>query len=115
MTQSEQIHPLTALLNYRATPHSTTGVSPSEALKGRKPRTGIPALMTKTTDRIQLRTKDNEMKTRYKTDYDSRYGAKPLPALNADTPVLIKLGSESHAKSKAHRYAVNIVVNRMNE
>jgi hypothetical protein len=90
--------PSLALLNYRATPHSTTGISPSEALMGRKLKTRIPALtktlMPKTPDIIQLRAKDNEMKARYKKDYDRRNGVKPLPALSADTPVLIKLDNE---------------------
>ena len=36
----------TFLRNYRATPHSTTGVSPAEALCGRKIKTRLPDVST---------------------------------------------------------------------
>ncbi|RUS91379.1 hypothetical protein EGW08_000896 [Elysia chlorotica] len=38
----QQDDPLFALMNYRATPHSSTGVSPAEALMNRKIRTQVP-------------------------------------------------------------------------
>ena len=41
---SQQSQPELALMNYRATPHSSTGVSPTEALMGRRLRTKLPTL-----------------------------------------------------------------------
>ena len=96
--------PLVALLNYRATPHSTIGVSPSEALMGRRLRTRLPTLtrnlLPKTPDPIQLQAKDREMKAHYKKDYDRRHGVKPLPALQPDIPVLVKLDHEKKWNNK---------------
>lgn len=90
--------PSLAMLNYRATPHSTTGVSPAEALMGRKLKTRVPTLIKNLIPNIpdaqQIRAKDNDMKKRYKADYDRRYGVKSLSPLEPDTPVLIKMDTE---------------------
>ena len=43
------------LFKYRNTPHATTGVSPSELLLGRKPRTHLDLLHPDLTKRVEER------------------------------------------------------------
>ena len=61
------------LLSHRITPHTTTGVSPSELLLGRRPRTVLDLLKPHTADRVEakqqkqkqhhdLRAKDRKFK-----------------------------------------------------
>ena len=77
--------PSLALLNYRATPHSTTSVSPAEALMRRKLKMRVPILtknlIPNIPDALQIRAKK-----RYKVGYDCRYEVKPLSPLEPDTP-----------------------------
>ena len=90
--------PGVGLLNYRATPHSATGITPAEALMGRRIKTRIPVLprklMPKTPDDSQLRLADQQANATYKRYYDQRYGARNLTTLEAGEPVLIKLDKE---------------------
>ena len=49
------------LLQYRTTPHSTTGIAPAEALFKTNIRNGVPDISNSTTDRQkQLQRKDKE-------------------------------------------------------
>ena len=68
------------LLSHRITPHTTTGVSPSELLLGRRPRTVLDLLKPHTADRVEakqqkhkqhhdLRAKDRKFKIRDKIYY----------------------------------------------
>ena len=86
-----------ALLNYRSTP-TVTGISPSEALMGRRLRTRVPTLtqnlVPQSPDIRKLQSQDREMKQKYKISYDQRHGAKPLRVLNPEDPVLVKLDHE---------------------
>ena len=71
------------LLHYRATPHSTTGVSSSELLNSRKLKTRLPSLPCKIHD------KDKLQKTTIKTDGDTNLHVKPS-SLNVGDTVLFK-------------------------
>ena len=90
--------PSLALLNYRVTPHSTTGVSPTETLMGRKLKAGVPTLtknlLRSILDAEAIRFEDSQMKKTYQADYDRRCRVKPLSPLEPNTPVLIKMDTE---------------------
>ena len=59
------------LRNYRATPHTTTGVTPAEALLGRKLSGQIPsARHSKMNDDSRMRAKDKQEKERMKRNAD---------------------------------------------
>ena len=83
-----------ALLNYRTTPHSSTGTSPASALMGRQLKTKIPRLPENLTPQpasdIDIRKADHHAKARYKFSYDRRHGATPLSQLEPENQVLIK-------------------------
>ncbi|XP_041376766.1 uncharacterized protein LOC121389232 [Gigantopelta aegis] len=83
-----------ALLNYRTTPHSSTGVSPALALMGRQLKTKIPRLPEKLIPQpasdVDIWKVDQDAKARYKFNYDSRHDAKPLSPLKPGNQVLIK-------------------------
>ena len=87
-----------ALLNYRDTPHSATGVSPAEALMGRRLKTRLPVLAAslapKVPDQEHLKERDRAAKAVYKEQYDRRHGARPLPGLVPGQQVAIKLDSD---------------------
>lgn len=90
--------PPLALLNYRATPNSTTGVSPAEALMGRQLKTKLPVLpgnlLPKSVDEDKVRETDSERKEKQKVYYDNRHGVKDLPPLKPDQLVLTKTDEE---------------------
>ena len=83
-----------ALLNYRTTQHSSTGVEPSVALMGRVLNTRIPVmastLVPKLLDDKSFRETDAASKARAKFDYDRRHGARPLKPLALGDPVLVR-------------------------
>ncbi len=93
-----QADPSLALLNYRNTPHSTTGISPACALMGRRLRTKVPVLKTllmpQQPDHDELRLRDERSKFVYKNNYDRRHGARPLPELTCGQPVLLRREGE---------------------
>ena len=60
------------LVMYRVTPHSTTGVSPSELLLGRKLRTRLDLLCPDPSKRVE----QNQLKQ--KTSHDSKAKARDL-------------------------------------
>lgn len=82
------------LRHYRASPHSTTGESPSELLNGRKLRTELPSVVsprkkvTFTDDR--LRQRDERMKQYMKQLADERNHASQHEELNVGDTVLVK-------------------------
>ena len=80
------------LLHYRVTPHSTTGVSPSELLNGRKLKTRLPSLpcrIQKTEQHENACHKDKLQKTKIKTDGDKNLHVKPI-SLKVGDSVLVK-------------------------
>ncbi|KAK7106830.1 hypothetical protein V1264_018043 [Littorina saxatilis] len=99
-----QSSPDIALLNYRATPHSSTGVSPSQALMGRQLRTRLPVLpevlVPRPVSDADIRQADQQAKDNYKFSYDKRHGATPLSKLVPGDQVLVKTDAESTWKKK---------------
>ena len=89
-----QVDPCLALLNYRNTPHSATGVSPASALMGRRLRSKIPVLqkllLPQQPSPEAIRCSDEKAKKAYKESYDRHHGARPLPNLQEGQPVLIR-------------------------
>jgi hypothetical protein len=74
---------------YRATTHSTTGVSPAELLFGRKIRTKLPELENSSMEDIEVRDRDRERKERGKIDSDEKRNAVNS-SLQAGDKVLMK-------------------------
>ena len=64
------------LLNYRNTPHTTTGQAPATLLFNRKVRNKLPQLMPKVSNK-QLRETDQKAKAKMKNYADTRWKAKP--------------------------------------
>ena len=90
-------HALYKLLRqYRATPHTTTNVSPSEALKGRKLKITLPEVSptparkhTLQETRKTMAERDAEQKSKIKVYADSKLGTKPSNIKPGDT-VLVR-------------------------
>ena len=79
-----------ALLNYRATPHSTTGISPAEALFNRNIRTRLPEPDVASPDiDSEIRLNDSERKGQMKAYADSKRNTK-LSELQVGDSVLVK-------------------------
>lgn len=92
-----QVDPILAMLNYRNTPHSATGISPASALMGRRLRTRIPTLNKLLVPRAPdngIGDRDRIAKENYKKYFDRRTGARLLPPLSTGQPVLVKRGKE---------------------
>eukprot|EP00794_Sanderia_malayensis_P011546 gene11546-12741_t len=95
------------LRQYRATPHSTTLVSPFEALNNRKMRTTLPEVMliSKTTQKIDnMRERDGEQKRRIKEYADTRRKAagstiKPGETVLVKQPKTSKLSTPYNPKA----------------
>ena len=87
-----------ALLSYRSTPIPELGVSPAELMFGRKLRTTLPVaprnLIPRLCDHEKLKERDEEWKEKQRRWFDSHHGTKPLPELQPDNPVLVKLDGE---------------------
>ena len=66
----------TFLRQYRATPHSTTGVSPSELLNGRPMKIMLPELRQETQPMGTIDNRDALEKSKMKRNADDRRGAK---------------------------------------
>ncbi len=89
--------PELGLLNYRATPHSATGVSPSKALMGREIQTRLPVLPRQLLPEMpdeELRASDRAAKQKYKKYFDDRHGVRSLPPIPMEEPVLVKEDNE---------------------
>ena len=89
--------PELGLLNYRATPHSSTGVSPAMALMGRQVQTRLPVLsrhLMPSTPNDSIRQRDEVAKQSYKKYYDARHGARALPSLDPGDQVRCKLDNQ---------------------
>lgn len=89
----KQNDPDLALLNYRNTPHSSTGVSPAVALMGRSLKTKIPTLPTNLSpqapDDNYIQRKDAVTKETYRQSYNRRNGATALSPLQPGDNVLL--------------------------
>ena len=93
-----QEDPVLALMCYRSTPCTTTGVSPAELLMGRKIRTTLPTLeknlRPKWPNRKTVEQKDAGEKAKQAFYYNRRHSARPLPPLQPGDAVLAKLDQE---------------------
>lgn len=93
-----QKDPLLALMIYRSSPHSSTGVSPVELLMGRKIRTILPTLakvlQPKWPNQQHIRAKDAVEKSKQAFHYNKRYDLKPLTPLQPGGPVLTRLDNQ---------------------
>ena len=79
------------LRNYRATPHSTTGISPAEALFNRKIRVKLPesATVNSSPSDDQIRLKDGEQKKKMK-NFADRHRHTSIPDLQVGDRVLVR-------------------------
>ena len=77
------------LRNYRATPHSTTGISPAELLFGRKFITKLPELVPPSPSRARIEQADQTKKEKMKKCADAASNAKPHKHQVGDT-VLVR-------------------------
>ena len=93
-----QQDPHLALLNYRASKHSSIGVTPAECLLGRRLQTRLPALakclVPRTVNHELLHATDTQAKASQKQYYDNRHGVRELPPLSVGQPVLLKLDTQ---------------------
>ena len=94
------------LLAYRATPHSTTGVSPASVIFGRDIRTKLPSLILKSND-SDMRERD-AMKKRSMKDYaDNKQYVKESKLKLGDTVLLKSTGkSKSGTPYDPHPFEV---------
>ena len=84
-----------ALLNYRATPHSTTGVSPAEALFNRQIKTRLPEPDQAASEiDNEMRLNDGERKRQMKTYADSKRNTQ-FRELQVGDSVLVKQQANS--------------------
>ena len=77
------------LRNYRATPHSTTGVSPAELLFGRELVVKLPELINTAPSRSSISDTDMKQKAKMKAYADTRSKAHPHSLKVGDT-VLVR-------------------------
>lgn len=93
-----QNDPLLALMSYRATPSSSTGVSPAELLMGRKLRTTLPTLQDNLKPgwpaEEEIQQADATAKQKQAHFYNRRNGVRPLPPLKPGDQVLTKLDGQ---------------------
>jgi hypothetical protein len=82
------------LMMYRNTPHSTTGVCPSQLLFGRKLRTKLPELFDYNVDDIEIRDRDAERKEKGNMYSDKRRMASETN-IRAGDQVLVKQDREN--------------------
>uniref|UniRef100_A0A667ZJL9 Integrase catalytic domain-containing protein n=1 Tax=Myripristis murdjan TaxID=586833 RepID=A0A667ZJL9_9TELE len=94
----KQDDPVLALMCYRATPTTSTGVSPAELLMGRKIRTTLPSLTSnlvpKWPDKDLIRRRDAEAKRQQAFYFNKRHGVRVLPQLQRGDNVMLKLDEE---------------------
>ena len=101
----KQDDPVLALMCYRATPTTSTGVSPAELLMGRKIRTTLPSLkenlVPRWPDTDLIRRRDAEAKEQQAFYFNRRHGVRDLPQLRPGDNVLLKLDGEKTWKGPA--------------
>ncbi|XP_015780903.1 PREDICTED: uncharacterized protein K02A2.6-like [Acropora digitifera] len=93
-----QRDPFLALMSYRATPHTATGVSPCQLMMGRDIRTLLPTLESNLRQVLPsqqaVAPKDEETKTNYPRHFDKRHCVRPLPELQLGNSVHVKLDQQ---------------------
>lgn len=101
----EQSDPHLALMCYRATPISATGVSPAQLMTGRQIRTTLPMLHEKLQPKHisheQVLQQDNKAKEAYRFFCNRRHSARSLPDLHPGQSVRVKLDGEKSWRTPA--------------
>ena len=100
------------LMNYRNTPHPSTGKTPSELMMRRQIRTRVPMLMKSTTDKVDVEAKamDKLAREKRKERFDSRKHAKTMEVVKGDK-VLVKQPKSSVNPPFDHKSYVVTEVN----
>ena len=88
-----------ALLSYRATPFPWCGLSPSQLLMGRQPRTTLPQTESQLTPQwsflTSFRPRDEDFLEKQKQTYDKRHRARSHSGLPNGTQVWIKTNTKN--------------------
>ena len=94
----------TFLLHYRATPHSTTGVSPAEMLFGRRLQTKLPQIFVReeSQEKKEIRERHNKKKLDQKKHFDRRHRAQDKK-VNLGDRVLVKQKKSTTKPPYDHR------------
>lgn len=96
------------LVMYRNTPHSTTGVCPSQLLFGRKLRTKLPELFDYNVDDFEVRDRDAERKEKGKMYSDKRRMAAETD-IRAGDQVLVKQDRENKLSTPFNKSPFKVV------
>ena len=99
----KQSDPFVALMSYRATPHTATGVSPSQLMMGREIRTLLPTLESNlkpiSVSYEAVAERDEKSKAAYRQSFDKRHGVRTLPELQPGDAVHMKLDQQKGWKT----------------
>jgi len=87
--------------DYRDTPHTTTGKTPSEMFLKRKVKTKIPSFVIPDPDREKIATRDKAMKAKQKMYHDAKSYVKPSTLEEGDV-VVVKNTFDSRSKLPYH-------------
>lgn len=94
----KQPDPFLGLMAYRSSPVSPTGRSPCQLIMGRNIQTRLPTLESnlqpQVIDNRAVKVKDKQTKETYRSNYNRRYGVRPLPELQPGDHVLVKLDGQ---------------------
>jgi hypothetical protein len=96
------------LRNYRATPHSTTGISPAELLFGRKLTVKLPEVVPTSPSRSKFADIDLKKKEKMKEYADTAAKAKPHSFQVGDT-VLVRQKRVNKLSSPYNKHPYTIV------
>ncbi|KAK3742186.1 hypothetical protein QZH41_012077 [Actinostola sp. cb2023] len=89
------------LINYRATPHSSTGVPPYTALYGRPMRTKLPEIPTQSKQDKEMRLNDQQSKDEMKRYADQRRNTRSSN-INPNDKVLVHKGKPHQGKTEPY-------------
>ena len=93
-----------ALTNYRAAPHTATGVIPSQLMMGREIGTLLPTLESNlkpisVSYEVVSAESDEKSKTGYRQSFDKRRGVRTLSELQPEDAVHMKLSQQKGWKT----------------
>ena len=95
----QQEDPFKALLAYHASPVAATGISPAEALMGRKLRTSLITMPEKLipvdVDHKKVKETDSKYKEKMTNHFNKRHNARPATDLHIGQRVRMRAGQQS--------------------